>query len=75
MTKELLIKPENVMSQGLIHFRDIPVNVYRRTIAEELTSFSIEDLVDIWRDMCAIREFEHILNEIKIKGAYRDVSY
>ncbi len=75
MTKELLIKPENVMSQGLIHFRDIPVNVYRRTIAEELTSFSPEDLVDIWRDMCAIREFEHILNDIKIKGAYRDVSY
>ena len=29
----------------------------------------------IWRDMCAIREFETILNEIKTKGAYKGVVY
>ena len=34
-----------------------------------------DDLVHIWRDMCAIREFETILNEIKIKGAYKGVTY
>jgi len=31
--------------------------------------------VHIWRDMCAIREFETILNEIKTKGAYKGVTY
>ena len=36
MTKELLIKPENVLSRGLIQVSDIPVNVYQRTISEEL---------------------------------------
>jgi 2-oxoisovalerate dehydrogenase E1 component len=75
MTKSLLIKPADVLSQGVIHFNDIPVNAYRRTVADELTRMSVEDLVDVWRDMCAIREFEHILDEIKIKGSYRDVSY
>ena len=75
MTKELLIKPENVLSRGLIQVSDIPVNVYQRTISEELTRYSPHDLVDIWRDMCAIREFEHILSEIKIKGTYRGIGY
>src|SRR5205085_11532967 len=32
-------------------------------------------LLNIWRDMCAIREFETILNEIKTKGAYRGIAY
>jgi 2-oxoisovalerate dehydrogenase E1 component len=31
--------------------------------------------VDIWRDMCAIREFETVLNELKLRGSYRDVTY
>ena len=34
-----------------------------------------EDFLDIWRDMCAIREFENILNEIKLKGTYRGITY
>lgn len=75
MTKELLIKPENVLSRGLIQVSDIPVNVYQRTISEELCRYSPQELVDIWRDMCAIREFEHILSEIKIKGSYRGICY
>ena len=75
MTKSLVIKPENVFSEGAIHFADIPVNTYRKTIAEELSRCTAGDLLEIWRDMCAIREFETILNEIKIKGAYRDVTY
>src|SRR4029077_8068602 len=34
-----------------------------------------EDLLNIWRDMCAIREFETVLNEIKTKGVYKGVAY
>ena len=75
MTKSLVIKPENMFSEEAIHFADIPVNTYRKTIAAELSHCTAGDLLEIWRDMCAIREFETILNEIKIKGAYRDVTY
>ena len=75
MTKELVIKPENVFSCGSIRSAEIPVNVYHRTMAEERSRYAVSDLVAIWRDMCAIREFETILNEIKIKGTYRGVDY
>ena len=75
MTKALVIKPENVFSRDAIHFHDIPVNAYDKTIADELSRYTAADLLEIWRDMCTIHEFETILNEIKIKGAYRGISY
>jgi 2-oxoisovalerate dehydrogenase E1 component len=58
-----------------IHLRDIPVNAYNKSIHEEVATYSREDFVDIWRDMCGIREFETILNEIKTKGAYKGITY
>jgi 2-oxoisovalerate dehydrogenase E1 component len=75
MTKALEIKPENAFAQDAIHFTDIPVNAYRTPFAKERSQYSTEDLMEIWRDMAAIREFEVILNEIKIKGVYRGVTY
>jgi 2-oxoisovalerate dehydrogenase E1 component len=75
VTKLLEIKPEQELSPDVIHFDDIPVNAYRRTPAEELSRYAVADFLEIWRNMCAIREFETILNEIKLKGAYRGVTY
>ena len=75
MTKLLEIKPEQELSPDVIHFDDIPVNAYRATPDEERSRYSAEDLLEIWREMCAIREFETILSEIKLKGAYRGVAY
>jgi 2-oxoisovalerate dehydrogenase E1 component len=75
MTKALVIEPEQVFSRDLVHLPDIPVNAYDKTIEEESSQYTPDDFVDIWRDMCAIREFETILNELKLKGAYRGVSY
>lgn len=75
MTKALVIEPEEVFSRDVLHLSDIPVNAYQRTIEEESSQYTPGEFVDIWRDMCAIREFETILNELKLKGAYRGVSY
>ena len=75
MPKSIPVVPDEVFRPGAIHFNDIPVNTYDRSIAEESARFSPDDLVHIWRDMCAIREFETILNEIKTKGAYKGVTY
>ena len=75
MPKSILIEPEKVFAPEVISFSDIPVNAYSKTISEELAEFSAEDFLSIWRDMCAIRAFETVLNEIKTKGAYNGVAY
>ena len=75
MTKLLAVEPEKALSQDVIRFSTIPVNAYQKSVKEEQSRYSTEDFLDIWRDMCAIREFETILNEIKLKGAYRGVAY
>ena len=75
MTKSLPIEPKDVLSPGVVHLADIPVNTYQKALKQEATRYSPGELVDIWRDMCAIREFETVLNELKLKGTYRGVTY
>src|ERR1039458_2660844 len=75
MPKSIVVEPKDVFSKSSIHFSDIPINAYDRTVEEELVHYSTDDFIHIWQDMCAIREFESILNEIKIKGAYKGVTY
>jgi 2-oxoisovalerate dehydrogenase E1 component len=75
MPKSIVIEPEKVFASESISFFDIPVNAYSKTVKEELAAFSTEDFLSIWRDMCAIRAFETILNEIKTKGVYNGVAY
>lgn len=75
MPKSILIEPEAVLASGTIHFSDIRVNAYQHTIQEELATYSAADFVHIWQDMCGIREFETILQEIKTKGVYQGVAY
>ena len=75
MPKSIAIEPKEVFAKSTIHLSDIPINTYDRTLEEELGNYSTEDFLHIWQDMCAIREFETILNEIKTKGAYKGVAY
>jgi len=75
MPKSIIIAPERVFSREVIRFSDIPVNAYSTSPKEELANYSKEDLVSIWHDMCAIREFETVLGEIKTKGTYKGVAY
>src|SRR5262245_31070473 len=75
MPKSILIEPEKVFAPETIHFTPIPVNAYSRTIEEERASHTPEDFLHIWTDMCGIREFETVLNEIKTKGVYKGHSY
>ncbi|MCX6636518.1 MAG: thiamine pyrophosphate-dependent enzyme [Acidobacteria bacterium] len=75
MPKSILVDPNQALARDRIRFTEIEVNAYQATIQEELARNTPEDLLAIWRDMCAIREFEVILNEIKIKGTYKGVAY
>jgi 2-oxoisovalerate dehydrogenase E1 component len=75
MPKSLLIDPNQVRKKDKITFGTIPVNQYNRTIEEEKQNFSTEDLIRIFRDMMIIREFETMLNQIKIAGEYNGIPY
>jgi 2-oxoisovalerate dehydrogenase E1 component len=75
MPKAILIDPAQVLAKGRIHFEDIEVNAYGKTIAEERDNYSREDFLEIWRDMCAIREFETILSQVKLTGGYKGIAY
>src|SRR5436190_17263957 len=75
MPKSIIIEPEKVFASETLQFTGIPVNVYQKSLAQERPNYSVDDFLNIWRDMCAVREFETVLNEIKTKGAYKGVTY
>lgn len=75
MPKNLEIRPADVFKPATIAFKDIPVCQYSKTWDEEKKIYSNEDLIAIYHDLCVLREFETILDEVKRKGAYRGVSY
>lgn len=75
MPKSQFINPNEVRKAGTIDFQPILVNQYQKSIAEERTRFSDDDLLRIYRDMAVIREFETMLNLIKIRGEYNGIAY
>ena len=75
MPKSQFIDPKDIRKSGKITFGTIPVNQYNRNISDEKKNFSNDDFVRIYRDMVIIREFENMINEIKIKNEYRGIAY
>jgi 2-oxoisovalerate dehydrogenase E1 component len=75
MPKSQFINPAEVRKPGFIEFQPIPVNQYNKSIEEEKSNFSDDDFLRIYRDMVVIREFETMLNLIKIRGDYNGIPY
>ena len=75
MSKQLYIDPSAVRAPGSIHFEDIPVNRYQKTVRDEAGNFTKEQLVNIYRDMLTLREFETMINLIKTTGEYEGIAY
>jgi 2-oxoisovalerate dehydrogenase E1 component len=75
MTKSLYIDPKKIRKPSEISFGKIPVNSYQKSIQDEKKNFSNEDFIRIYRDMLIIREFETMLNQIKIKNEYHGIPY
>lgn len=71
MSKQLFVDPVELRAKGKIHFEDIDVNQYNKTIEQEKKNFKKEDFVRIFNDMAVLREFESMINSIKIKGEYQ----
>ena len=75
MSKQLFVDPNERRAPGTIHFEDIPVNQYQKTVKDELGNFTKEQFVNIYRDMLTLREFETMINLIKKTGEYKGVAY
>jgi 2-oxoisovalerate dehydrogenase E1 component len=75
MPKIQFIDPKDARKADKLSFGTIPVNQYSKTIEDEKKNFKNEDFIRIWRDMVYIREFENMINEIKIKNEYRGIAY
>ncbi|MDD5687827.1 MAG: thiamine pyrophosphate-dependent enzyme [Elusimicrobia bacterium] len=75
MPKSQFIDPKAVRKKSEIRFNPIPVNQYNKSLKEESKNYLKEDLIRIYRDMAVVREFESMLNQIKVSGAYNGVSY
>ncbi len=75
MPKNQFIDPAQARKASFIEFGKIPVNQYNKTIEEEKKNFSVDDFKRIYRDMVYIREFETMLNQIKVAGDYKGVAY
>lgn len=78
MPKRLMIVPEQVRKSGVLELGSIPVNAYKKTVAEELKSnkaITAERCLRVYRDMALIREFEMMLDNIKKLGSYQGIEY
>ena len=75
MAVDLFISPEETLQSGTITFQDIPVLAYHKTLAQEREAYSREDLLNIYRDMRIIREFEEMLSATKTMGEYKGIKH
>lgn len=75
MPKQLVVDPKNVRASGTLKIKDIPINQYKPNIKKELKTFGKDGLKQMYIDMLLIREFETMLNSIKVRGAYQGISY
>ena len=70
MPKSIFVDPKETRAKGEITFENIPVNVYKKTIAQEKKKYGEENLVRIYRDITILREFEYMLTQIKTQRVY-----
>jgi len=75
MPKSIVVDPKSVRKSGKIEIPPIPINQYVSDPAKEGKKFGKKRLNEIYQDMLFIREFESMLNTIKIQGEYQGIAY
>jgi 2-oxoisovalerate dehydrogenase E1 component len=75
MTKQIPIDPFEVRQPGVLRAPDIPLNAYVSDPEAEARRYGTENLVRMYRDMLAIRQFESMLDQFKKQGSYRGIAY
>jgi 2-oxoisovalerate dehydrogenase E1 component len=75
MPKTQNICPKETRKAGEIAFEPIPVMQYKPDYKKEEKKYGKERLVKMYYDMLVIREFETMLNQIKVQGSYEGMEY
>ena len=75
MPKNIPIDPTEVRKSGHVEFTPIPCNQYDCAFSQEIDSFGREALLNLYHDMRVIREFEEMLLEVSLRGAYNGIEY
>ncbi|MBQ7485544.1 MAG: dehydrogenase [Oscillospiraceae bacterium] len=77
MSKEQFYDPKALRKPGKIKFKNIDVCQYQKTAKDVLAdgSFTAAELVEIYRDMKYIREFEEMLRSVRNEKVYNGVEY
>lgn len=75
MPKSQFVDPVAVRKPGSISAPSVPLCQYAKTLADERKQYSNAQLVGVLEDMVLIREFETMLQKIKLEGSYDGVTY
>ena len=75
MTKQITIDPAQMRATTVLRAPEIPINAYVSDPVAEAARYGSENLVRIYRDMFAIRQFETMLDRIKKEGVYEGIEY
>jgi 2-oxoisovalerate dehydrogenase E1 component len=75
MPKSILVDPREVMKPGTLEIPSLPLNRYKCDPAAEEKMYGRETLRAVYLDMLLIREFETMLDSIKVRGEYAGVPY
>ncbi len=75
MPQSIPIDPKKVRESETISVNDIPVNQYQPDPKKEVKKYGKKRLQKVYYDMVTIREFETMLNDIKMQGSYNGVEY
>ncbi len=75
MPKSLSVDPKQVRKAGVLEIPDIPLNQYKQTLKQERKRYSDERLIGVLEDMMLIRQFETMLQDIKMEGSYHGIAY
>ncbi|MFZ3109481.1 MAG: thiamine pyrophosphate-dependent enzyme, partial [Rectinemataceae bacterium] len=75
MPKSMTVNPADLRNSGMLKIPSIPLNQYKRNFSAEIATYGKDGLTAMLHDMMAVREFESMLNSIKITGSWNGVEY
>jgi len=75
MPSSLFIDPSNIRRKQTVAVPEIPANSYQKSLKDVRGTFPEADLIDLYRDMRLIREFETMVHGIRTVKEYNGVSY
>jgi 2-oxoisovalerate dehydrogenase E1 component len=75
MPKTQIVDPKEVRKSQTLKIDPIPINQYKPDIKKERETWGDETLKRVYYDMATIREFENMLNTIKMTGEWEGIQY